>query len=62
MRQLAHGLKGTSATMGASGVASACAVIERAAAAGEVATPEQLTEVATELLHATTALRAEAPA
>jgi len=56
-RRLAHGLNGTSATMGASGVSSAACCIERAAAAGEPAETPSLDKLATELQRATTALR-----
>ena len=58
--ELAHGLKGTSATMGASRVASACATLERSAARGEVTGPDGLDRVAIELDRATAVLRARA--
>jgi len=62
VKELAHGLKGTSATMGARGVASACEAVESAAARGEVTAPEGLDRVARELGRAESALRAHVPA
>jgi len=60
--ELAHGLKGTSATMGAQGVASACEAVENAAGRGELTGPEGLDRVARELVRAESALRAHVPA
>jgi len=58
VRLVAHGLKGTSATMGATGVASACAAVESAAARGEVTGPLELDRIADELDRAAAGLRA----
>lgn len=55
LRELAHGLRGASATMGARGVASACAGLEKAAAQGRVAGAQDLARVAAELERATAA-------
>ena len=55
--EAAHGLKGTSATMSASALASLCAALEEAAAQGQVAGPEALERVSAELARATAALR-----
>jgi len=52
----AHGLRGTSATIGAVGVATACQALESSAGRGEVAGAEELDRVAGELRRATTAL------
>jgi len=60
--ELAHGLKGTSATMGARSVASACEAVESAAARGEVTEPEDLDRLAREVDRAESALRAHVPA
>ncbi len=60
--EAAHGLKGTSATMGAIGVASACAALEAAVARAEAAGVEELGLVSAEIERAATALRARAPA
>jgi HPt (histidine-containing phosphotransfer) domain-containing protein len=54
-----HRLKGASATMGASGVASACALVEWAAARGRPL-QEELASLASELDRVLAALRAEA--
>ncbi|MDQ1440096.1 MAG: Hpt domain, partial [Acidimicrobiaceae bacterium] len=59
---LAHGLGGTSATMGAAGVASACALLEDAAAHGELTAPEGLDRICSEVAWASAALLAQAPA
>jgi len=61
LQEVAHCLKGTSATMSASGVAVASAAVEGAAARGEVAGAEELDRIAGELVRATEALRALAP-
>lgn len=61
LKRLAHGLGGTSATVGASGVASACAVLEKAADRGELAGPEGLDRIDSEFAWAGVALRAQAP-
>jgi HPt (histidine-containing phosphotransfer) domain-containing protein len=61
LQEVAHSLKGASATMGAIGVASASAVIEAAASRGEVAGPGELDKIARALESATVALRARAP-
>ncbi len=58
VENLAHGLKGSSATMGASGMASACWALEQAAARGDVTGAEDLRRVDLELVLATAALRA----
>jgi CheY-like chemotaxis protein/HPt (histidine-containing phosphotransfer) domain-containing protein len=58
VESLAHGLKGSSATMGASGMASACWALEQAAARGDVTGAEDLRRVDVELGLATVALRA----
>jgi len=58
----AHGLRGTSATIGAARVAAACATLESSAARGQTAEPDALDRVAVELQRATTALRTQAPA
>ncbi|MEX2552663.1 MAG: response regulator [Actinomycetota bacterium] len=58
VRQVAHSLKGASATMGANGVASACGALEEAAARGEVNGTEGLHRLVDELGFATVALRA----
>jgi len=60
--ELAHGLKGTSATMGARSVASACEAVESAAARGEVTQPEDLDRLARDLDRAEWALRTHVPA
>jgi len=52
----AHGLRGTSATIGAAGVATACQALESSAARGEEVGAEELDRVAGELRRATTAL------
>ena len=54
---LVHSLKGASATMGASDVASACEAVESAAAHGEPIKPEGLDRVERELERAERALR-----
>jgi PAS domain S-box-containing protein len=59
---LAHGLKGTSATMGACGVANACESLEDSARRGEMPGPQGLDRVATALEQAATALHLGAPA
>jgi len=61
LQEVAHSLKGTSATMSASGVAYASAAVEEAAARGEAAGAEELDRIAVELVRATEALRALAP-
>jgi len=61
LQEVAHALKGTSATMSAGGVASASAAVEDAATGGEVAGAEELDRIAVELVRATEALRALAP-
>jgi CheY-like chemotaxis protein/HPt (histidine-containing phosphotransfer) domain-containing protein len=58
VKELAHGLKRSSATMGASRMASACSALEQAAAVGDVARTEALRRVAFELGLAAEALRA----
>ena len=58
--EAAHGLKGTSGTMGATLAASACAAMEEAARGGHVG-PEHLQRISAELARAATALRAQAP-
>jgi PAS domain S-box-containing protein len=58
--EAAHGLKGTSGTMGAILAASACAAIEEAARGGYVG-PEDLHRISSELARAATALRAQTP-
>jgi two-component system, sensor histidine kinase and response regulator len=57
--QLAHSLRGASATMGANRVASACAALEEAAARGTVNGTEGLHRLVDELELATAALRAQ---
>ena len=57
MLAAAHGLRGTSATIGAAGVATACQSLENSAIRGEVPEPAGLDRVAGELLRATSALR-----
>ena len=59
---LAHGLKGTSATMGACGVANACESLETSARGGDMPGPRGLDRIAAELEKATTALHIGAPA
>ena len=61
LKALAHALKGTSATMGASRVAAACAALEEAAALGQAAERGGLEPLAAELERATAALRGQAP-
>ena len=61
LKALAHSLKGTSATMGASRVAAACAAVEEAAARGQAVEPGELETLAAELERATVALRCQAP-
>ena len=61
LMETAHSLKGASATMGASGVASATQSLEEAAARGETADSAGLERVALELSRATHALRARLP-
>ena len=58
---LAHGLGGTSATIGAAGVASASALLEGAAAHGQMTTPEGLDRLSREIARASAALLAQAP-
>ena len=60
IKDVAHGLKGSSATMSATRVASACAALEEAAARGEVAGPDELDNLAVEVQRATAALLAQA--
>ncbi len=57
----AHALKGGSATMGALGLASRCAVMEAAGRRGELPGPDDLARVSAELQLAAAALQAEAP-
>jgi two-component system sensor histidine kinase/response regulator len=59
-QQAAHALKGTSASMSASGLASLCAALEESARRGEVATPEALDRVSAELGRVAYALRSHA--
>jgi HPt (histidine-containing phosphotransfer) domain-containing protein len=61
MLAAAHGLRGTSATIGAAGVATACQALENSAVRGEVAHAGGLDRVAGELKRATTALLLGAP-
>ena len=61
LKVLAHSLKGSSANMGASRVAAACAALEEAAALGQAAEPGGLEPLAAELERATVALRCQAP-
>ena len=61
LQEVAHSLKGASATMGAIGVASASAEIEAAASRGEVAGLGELDRITRALESATVALRARAP-
>lgn len=58
-RALAHGLKGTSATMGAAAMAAACEALEEATSGGAVS-PDAVGRVARELERAATAMRARA--
>jgi CheY-like chemotaxis protein len=60
LRSAVHSLKGSSATMGAAAVASACDALEAAAGRGELPTPKVLARIAGELDRAFTALRAAA--
>ena len=60
LRQAAHGLRGSSATMGAGRVASACAALEEAAARGETEGTAGVEQIAFELERATASLRREA--
>ncbi len=60
LKEVAHDLKGSSATMSASPVASACAALEEAAARGEVAGPEALDNLGVEVQRAMAALLAQA--
>lgn len=64
LKAVAHGLKGTSATLGARRVASACGALEEGAPWSEGAQAEAVEGVARELERATVALRsaAESPA
>ncbi|MFN2506601.1 MAG: Hpt domain-containing protein [Acidimicrobiales bacterium] len=57
LEALAHGLKGSSATIGASRMASACAALGEPAARGDVAEAAELERLADELQRATAALR-----
>jgi len=59
MEEAAHGLRGTSATMGAVVVAAACAPLEAAAREGELAGPGGLDHLSADLERAATALRAQ---
>ena len=58
--QVAHALKGTSASMSASGLASLCAALEESGGRGEVATPAALDRLSAELGRVATALRSHA--
>jgi HPt (histidine-containing phosphotransfer) domain-containing protein len=62
MMEVAHSLRGASATLGAMEVASACTALEVSAAAGRVTGPEGLQRVAMAVDRATEALRAVADA
>lgn len=55
-----HGLKGASATMGATGVAAACAALEKAFGRGDMADMKELPGLAAELARAAPALRERA--
>ncbi len=57
--EVAHALKGSSATMGAVAMASACAHVESTARLGELAGPESMDRVSVELDRAGVALRAQ---
>ena len=61
LQEVAHSLKGASATMGAIGVASASVEIEAAASRGEVAGLGELDRITRALESATVALRARVP-
>jgi len=58
-RSAAHGLKGSSATMGATAMAAACAVLESAARDGVVAEQQDVVRISAELERAAAALRAQ---
>ena len=60
LKAVAHSLRGTSATVGARQVASACGAVEEGAARGDGAQAEAVEGVARELERATVALRSAA--
>jgi CheY-like chemotaxis protein len=62
VKELTHGLKGMSATMGASGMASACAALEEAAGRGRDGEAAGLDSVGLALKLTTVALRAQTAA
>ena len=59
-QEAAHALRGTSASMSASGLACMCAALEEAAGRGEVAAPAALERVSAELDRVAAALRSHA--
>ena len=61
VRTAAHGLKGSSATMGAKSVADACLALELVAAEGQMPMPEALERISDELKRAAAALRSHLP-
>ena len=61
VRTAAHGLKGSSATMGAKSVADACQALELLAGEGEMPAPEALERISAELERAAAALRSHLP-
>ena len=61
LRAVAHGLKGASATIGATGMAAVCAAVEHVAARGELPGAEWLEKAESELTRATASLRAQLP-